>query len=340
MMAGSEATAELLVRGAAVGVFMLIACRIGMGGRTPARITGVLFTLAAAGHTLTQMSAALNALGPASDVAWALSVAGAGLFWAFALELFGDHRRLAPMRLAPALLLLAIGVVGRTLCETSRDIWLAHNLLGAALMLHVLAVIWAGWRGDLVEARRRLRGPLLGAAAIYTLVLAGVQIAELYTQRATGLSFLAAITLLALSLASGLVFLRDDPQLFGTNAVAPRKTSPRDEPLLQRLNDALDRDEVWREEGLTIGALAQRLGAPEHHLRRLINEGLGYRNFAAFLNARRIAAAKVALSDPTQARIAVSTIAFEVGFSSLAPFNRAFRETVGQTPTDWRRGQG
>jgi AraC-like DNA-binding protein len=104
--------------------------------------------------------------------------------------------------------------------------------------------------------------------------------------------------------------------------------------------DALDKDEVWREEGLTIGALASRLGAAEHHLRRLINEDLGYRNFAAFLNERRIAAAQDALADPQKSRLAISTVAYEVGFRSLAPFNRAFREITGKTPSDWRRAAG
>ena len=335
-------SAELLVRGAAIGVFLLIAIRIGGGGRSPARITGALFSLAAAGHTLTQFPGAFSAFGAAADIAWALSVAGAGLFWAFAMELFGDHRRLTPWRFLPAVALLAIAVVARFFCENSRDLWLAHNLVGAGLMVHVLAVVWRGWRGDLVEARRRLRGPLLGLAAIYTLILAAVQISELYLGPATALSFLAATSLFALSIGSGLVFLRDDPTLFsaiGPQGVA-RRVNPRDEPLLQRLTDALDRDEVWREEGLSIGGLASRLGVAEHHLRRLINEDLGYRNFAAFLNQRRVAAAKAALIDPERARVAISTIAFEVGFSSLAPFNRTFREITGRTPTDWRRAPG
>lgn len=334
--------AELLVRGAAIGVFLLTTIRIGGGGVSPARITGALFSLAAAAHTLTQFPGAMSAFGLVSDVAWTLSVAGAGLFWAFAMELFGDHRRLAPWRFLPALALLAIAIVARFYCETSRDLWLAHNLVGATLMVHVLAVVWRGWRGDLVEARRRLRGPLLGLAAVYTLLLAAVQTAELYLGPATALSFLAASSLFALSIASGLVFLRDDPQLFGApgSRAVTRHVKPRDEPLLQRLKDALDKDEVWREEGLSIGELASRLGVAEHHLRRLINEDLGYRNFAAFLNERRVAAAKLALVDPGKARVAVSTIAFEVGFSSLAPFNRAFREITGKTPTDWRRAQG
>lgn len=339
-MTAPSSTAELLVRGAVIGILILLSLRIGAGVRTPARLTGALFSLAGAAHTSTQFPPIMAALGPVALPAWVLSVMGAGLFWAFALELFGDHERLQPIRLAPALALLGIGVVARFAPdEITRTLWVAHNLLGAALTVHVLVVVWTGWRGDLVEVRRRLRGPLLALVAVYVLALALVQTAELYVGPATALSFLAAVSLLALSLASGVVFLRDDPRLFGAAAARGglRRVAPRDEALAQRLTEALDRDEVWREEGLTIGGLAQRLGAPEHHLRRLVNEGLGYRNFAAFLNERRIAAAKAALADLGKARTAVSTIAYEVGFNSLAPFNRAFRELTGQTPTAWRQ---
>lgn len=339
-MTAPSSTAELLVRGAAIGILILLSLRIGAGVRTPARVTGALFSLASAAHTSTQFQPIMAVLGPVALPAWVLSVAGAGLFWAFALELFGDRPRLQPWRLAPAFALLGIAVAARLVpAQMATVFWLLHNLAGAGLMVHVLLVVWRGWRGDLVEARRRLRGPLLALAAVYTLALAIVQIGELYIGPATALSFVAAASLLVLSLASGGVFLRDDPQLFGpaTAQAGPRRVPPRDEALAQRLRDALDRDEVWREEGLTIGALAQRLGAAEHHLRRLINEGLGYRNFAAFLNERRIAAAKAALADPAKGRTAISTIAYEVGFSSLAPFNRTFRELVGRPPRAWRQ---
>ncbi len=33
----------------------------------------------------------------------------------------------------------------------------------------------------------------------------------------------------------------------------------------------------------------------------------------------------------------MSTIAYELGFGSLGPFNRAFRAAVGVTPTAWRQ---
>ncbi len=73
---------------------------------------------------------------------------------------------------------------------------------------------------------------------------------------------------------------------------------------------------------------------PEHRLRRLINGALGYRNFAGLINERRVAAAKAALA--ANPREPVSAIAFALGYGSLGPFNRAFKDATGLTPTAWR----
>ena len=99
-------------------------------------------------------------------------------------------------------------------------------------------------------------------------------------------------------------------------------------------------EEIWRREELSIRSLADHVVTTEHRLRRLINGELGHRNFAAFVNAARIEAAKRDLRDPNQALRSVAAIAYDLGFGSLGPFNRAFREIVGVTPTAWRQGQG
>ena len=33
----------------------------------------------------------------------------------------------------------------------------------------------------------------------------------------------------------------------------------------------------------------------------------------------------------------MATIAFDLGYGSLGPFNRAFRAATGAAPTEWRR---
>ena len=99
----------------------------------------------------------------------------------------------------------------------------------------------------------------------------------------------------------------------------------------------IEEEHVYRTEGLTIGALADRLGEHEYKVRQLINAHLGFRNFGAFLNHYRVEEARKLLADPAQKQLGVAEIAFRLGYSSLGPFNRAFKEMVGQTPTEYRK---
>ena len=96
-------------------------------------------------------------------------------------------------------------------------------------------------------------------------------------------------------------------------------------------------ERIYRHDNVTIGTLSTKLGIPQYRLRRLINQRLGYRNFNVFLNEHRIAEAKAALADPSQAEVPVITIAMDAGFQSLGPFNRAFKAITGVTPTEYRR---
>ena len=72
-------------------------------------------------------------------------------------------------------------------------------------------------------------------------------------------------------------------------------------------------------------------------LRALINKRLGYRNFNALLHEYRLRDACAWLADPTKAHLPILTIALEVGYQSIAPFNQAFREAKGCTPSVYRR---
>lgn len=87
----------------------------------------------------------------------------------------------------------------------------------------------------------------------------------------------------------------------------------------------------WREPDLTLADLARRLGTNTHALSRALNEGLG-QNFSEFINRQRIDAARAALAGDDD----ILAIALHVGFGSKASFNRAFREYVGCTPTQYR----
>jgi AraC-like DNA-binding protein len=343
----SSSLLELLARGAAVGAFIGLAILVIRGEPSPARATAALFSIAAAAHTVTQMpGVALNAaLGWLWFPIWAFSVMGGGLLWAFALELFEDRKTLSISRFVPSALLLTLGTgAAWAQLPTARPLWLAHQLVSAAVIAHALFIIAAGWRGDLVEARRRLRGPILIAAGLYALAVVAVETGELFMGPASALSPLAAAALLALSLSGLAAFGRADETLFGPAAVPEAVTEAAIIPALNAedaahaaaLDKLMKDDRIYREENLMIGAIALKLRLPEHRLRRLINQRLGYRSFSAFLNQWRLAEAKQALSDPAQASVPISTIAFDAGFGSLGPFNRAFKAETGLTPSEFR----
>jgi AraC-like DNA-binding protein len=69
----------------------------------------------------------------------------------------------------------------------------------------------------------------------------------------------------------------------------------------------------------------------------VINQGLGYRNFNDFLHHYRIREACARLQRAEDAHVPVLSIALDVGFGSIGPFNRAFKARVGMTPTAYRR---
>ena len=45
------------------------------------------------------------------------------------------------------------------------------------------------------------------------------------------------------------------------------------------------------------------------------------------------------LADPAQREVPILTIALDAGFGSLGPFNRAFRDAEGMTPSAYRAGR-
>ena len=334
---------EVLLRGMAVGAMLCTAIGLLQGGPwAPARWTGALFSLAAACF-------ALNSGGPTTEAVrslfvpiWLLSLGGTGYFWMFAVTLFED-RPFEPGRWAPAAVMNLVGVVGVvTPGPYAGGVWITHNVLEAVLMLHVLVVVWRRRQGDLVEARRALRTPVILLIAVYAMGLSAFEIAAEFGLRSPGLHLAQAASLALVSLIAAAAFLRARPELFQPplRRAAPDADTatidPQDRPALARLQALMAGEEVWRREGLTIGQLAAEVGVPEHRLRRLINAGLGHRNFADFLGARRIEAAKAALADPANARASIAALAFDLGYASLGPFNRAFKEATGRTPTEWR----
>lgn len=337
---------DLMFRGVAMGALASVGVGLARGGaNVHVRIAGVLFSLSTTAYVITSSPLLREAIGPGMPPVWTLSVSGAGYTWLFLYVLFEDAR-LTPKTLAPPGLLLLIGLIAYYGPQSAAPtVWIIHNLVEASLAVHALFFIARSWRDDLVEERRRLRGPFLATVAIYMMVLSSFEISEALGGIPRWHQIAGSASLALFCLGGAVAFLTLRPGLFGRAAPAAANIDvdapvsggdAQDRVIAERLTGAMDADALWKREGLTIGMLADTLGVPEHRVRRVINGHLGHRNFAAFVNTHRIAAAKTALGAPENAGRTIAAIAFDLGFGSLGPFNRAFKEATGLTPTEFR----
>ena len=138
-----------------------------------------------------------------------------------------------------------------------------------------------------------------------------------------------------LSLKSGFF---NEPELATTSNTTSKPEI--DKALINELLQVVEGQHYYRTEGLTISGLADKLKVKEYKLRQAINQQLGFRNFNDFLNSYRIQEACEQLIDPKKKEFTVLEIAFELGYNSLAPFNKAFKNNTGMTPTEYKKLNG
>lgn len=341
---------ELILRGGAATTFLLlgvILLRDG-GDRTLARL-GALFC-ATTGYW------ALNTA-PFSDWTgrWAfplvvIAYGKAPAFWLFTRAMFEDGFRMKALDWVILLGMMALGGVWQVRSDlglATQPFQMPHQLAQIVLAASAAWIAWRGRGADLVEPRRRAR---IAFVLLSSLFMIGITLSYIAPGAPPSLALdlnVVRIFLMGIGLALVVAGLRSE-EIFSASAAAANPAmggqgqvvcaDPAEARLLSRLQKLMERERVYRVEGLTIGALAARAGVPEYAMRRLINGRLGYRNFNAYLNGWRLADAKAALADPAQREVPISTIALDAGFRSLGPFNRAFKAAEGMTPSAFREG--
>jgi AraC-like DNA-binding protein len=272
-------------------------------------------------------------------------------FWLFSNELFDDRFR---FRWWHGLVIGGKFVLAATLLFNRKitDIFgvisaedyprlIPNFFYTLGFVFHAVAVILRTNRSDLVEPRRRLRATVL----IVTAVLILHALLSAAVLRPAGLG--------AYSDMFGLIFITAGAfasvawgdsiwrELFASQKQsAASATLDADPEIMQKAIAAMEVDELFRTEGLTVTALAAKLDVQEYKLRRAINGGLGYRNFNEYLNFYRMRAAKNFLEAKENADYPLIHLALDLGYPSPAPFNRAFKEATGLAPGEYRKRAG
>jgi len=321
----------------------------------PRSLAFALFTFSVAGYLGCQLCHTLHA---AQWITWLVHITCFMVPWAFYLmtdALFEDRFRFRWRHLAAFLFIevvhfFVIGylrVYDRHLPEHDSA---SYSFLRAIPKAVALAYIFAALiktfsrrQNDLVEARHQFRLRFIYVNSIYMVIVLIAELALQGKQAPETVEIVHAGGILAtvLYFLHRIFTIRGDlPEGFLRGLTIPAVETPAlpvDQELLAKLNHAMVAERAFTQESLSIRELAKQLETQEYLLRRLINAGLGYRNFNDYLNELRITEAARILADREQNAMPIIRIAMDLGFGSLAPFNRAFKDRKGMTPTEFRK---
>lgn len=342
-------TLETAIRLVVIGQELLIAAVfIFSAGERIARISGALLMLSIASYLYTSDPILRELVPLLTPFALLMAIIVPFFLWLFARAIFeAPWPKPVVMYACVSLIVFVWGVnIAQDMLNPNwvRAADVVLQLLKLMVIAHTLWMTLRGRPDDLIERRRTLRLFYVGIISVQIAVVLVVELLHGGELPPGWLQLTNVVVIAVLTVGLAMPMLRLNHEFF---EVQTSPDSATDENSKSKLNVAesilrdkllaLMKESYFRETGLTIPLLAEKLGYPEHQLRRLINGHLGYRNFSAFLNSYRIADAMQQLADPERARTPVLTIALELGYSSLGPFNRAFKMTTATTPTEFRR---
>lgn len=232
----------------------------------------------------------------------------------------------------------ALSVVARGDGGLSSLVDKAYALSGsAALLLTFIEPLHGRW-ADMPRSEKRFRIAFL---AIYA-VLVAVAVLGLQASSATpGEAWRndlvrSGCALVGLVAGAAAVWFRlRHPLARAERSPARRAPTAEDTLLAERLVRLLRDEALDADPELRIGDVAARLGQPEYKVSQCISAALGFANFNRLINHHRIERAKRVLADPDHDR-PILDVAFDCGFGSVGPFNRAFKDQLGLTPRAFR----
>ena len=367
MQALDSLHADLALRGAVAGLLLFHGVHLLLPGpRLAARFTLAGFVASVAAYLACQRPEMLLQLPrPLALALLTLTVGSAAWLWAAARAVFDDGFRFGWVEAAGVGGLVLLGLAGNLPYFPPGDgpflqhapgsavaLWaLAHRVATVAFSVAALAEVLRGWQADLVAPRRAARRWVALGIGVYATLALVVELAlqDQPVGRLLPALHVAGIGLIALGLAlllarhSLATVLGPDPTPDSPAAAAAPPSGPPGAPArparhaaaLARLDAAMTQDRLYRREGLTLADLAAHLNLGEAGLRELINQQQGFRNFNDFLHHHRLQEATERLLHEDGP---ILSIALDCGYGSIGPFNRAFKQRLGMTPTEFRAG--
>jgi AraC-like DNA-binding protein len=287
------------------------------------------------------------------------SISNPGFLWLFCRSLFCDNQSLRWWHYALVVVYVSLAETG-VIISNSTDpqnriplsaiesvaYFLVPQVIKLSMVGHVILLSVQGWRADLIESRRQFRGIFV---AIGSVVACVAIVSELWLHQPLQSNLLSVSMIALLFMGFNLSNFTLKPGFLAQQVVG-EKPSPDPTPIavaaadqsdldevLAPLSELIEKQQIYKEHGLTVTQVAERVDVPAYRLRKVINQQLNYSNFNQFLNKHRIQDACEQLVAPETQHLPILSIALDVGFRSLSSFNKTFKEQMDKTPTEFRK---
>lgn len=256
-------------------------------------------------------------------------------FWKLSKMIFSDDDQ-SPGRLGIEAVIVLVYYHGMIQLSNNEAILPYAILLVKITSIGFLALSMVesqrGKRDDLVKSRLKLRKTF-----VYFIAITGLITILTETSLATTeMVMLKMVQRIAILLFSSYFLIINSVWKESFLGKKTKTVKVLHQELINAIQELMLDQKYYKQEGLTIGQLAEKLDEQEYKLRSVINQEMGYRNFPAFVNSFRIEEARELLLVKGKDRLTIQEIAFETGFNSIGPFNRAFKAETQLTPKAFR----
>lgn len=127
--------------------------------------------------------------------------------------------------------------------------------------------------------------------------------------------------------------LRSDQRILKTKKPITDQEREQLLKLSQQLKEVMDEENLYKDPELTLTTLAEKLETKPYLLTKTLNEILD-KSFTDYVNEYRVEEIRKLISDPSNQKYTLLSLAYEAGFNSKSSFNRAVKKHLGISPSE------
>ncbi len=226
-----------------------------------------------------------------------------------------------------------------SVCFPSQSAYYINHVIISAFVFILITLIFARKFKEIAGSKssKRYKYWLVISLVLYNIVMLLISLLFV-AEKLTKADYDFAITMIAIAFIYMVItsIFRVFTDLFDIKhsrmAIGTTGLTKYEQSIAIKAEDMLEQEKIYRYLEFNRAYFADTLGVAEHILSHVVNIEFK-KSISELANDYRIKEAKELLSATNEP---ITTVSFDVGFSSITSFNRVFKEMVGMSPSEFR----